>query len=118
MINIFKCIEYYRNPKYRIMKGIQIQNRAIMFLGANPRPPKDKARLIETHGYVDDSIQSLKISFKNQNDTYWKSNMYCRIWTFKGLIKWARILPKNGNAVLELKYGKWNKIKEDKKCTK
>ena len=85
------------------MKGLQIENRAIMFLGARPITPRDTRDEIETHGYVDEGYQKRKVSFKNQKATYWKSNMYCRIWTFKGLIKWARKLPGGESRCLEYK---------------
>jgi len=94
------------------MKGIQIENRAIMFLGARPIPPKDRKREIETHGYVDEGYQKLKISFENQKYTYWRSSRYKIIWTFKDLIRWRRMLPKDDSRCLEKVKGQWQKIKK------
>ena len=104
---IKKSYNYYKNPKYRIMQGIKIDNRAVMFLGANPIKPLDTSEQLKTFGYIDKEIQEMKISFKNQKFTYWKSKMYCRIWTFKQLIKWARLVGGKGSKVLEYKNNKW-----------
>jgi len=107
---IKKLYNYYKNPKYMIMKGIQINNRAIMFLGATPISPRDREEEMKTHGYIDESYQKLKISFKNQKYTYYKSNVHKVIWTFKELIRWRRMLPKNDSRCLEYRNLKWQNI--------
>jgi len=106
---IKKLINYYLSPKYRIMKGIQIDNRAIMFIGAYPIEPRDTVEEIRIHGYVDDSFQKLKISFKNQTATYYKSNQYKTIWTFRELLKWRRLLPRDDSRVLEKTLTGWKR---------
>ena len=98
------------NPKYRIMKGIQIGNRSIFFIGAYPIPPRDTKTEIEIHGYIDKNAQSMKISFNNQPLTYWKSGIYRRIYTFKQLLRWRRLLPHTGSVVLEKRFHKWDRI--------
>ena len=114
---LIKCIKHYleykSNPRYVIMQGIQIDNRAIMFLGARPCEPKDRRRELDIHGYVDESAQRLKISFENQELTYWKSNRYKIIWTFKELMYWRRMLPNNNSKCLEKTNGKWHTIEKD-----
>ena len=50
---INKSYNYYKNPKYRIMQGIKIDNRAVMFLGANPIKPLDTSEQLKTFGYID-----------------------------------------------------------------
>lgn len=116
MFNKIKYIfNYLINPKYRIMKGMHIENRAIMFLGAYPIKPRDTKDELRIHGYIDESYQKLKISFKNQKYTYYKSNKYKTIWTFRELLKWRRLLPKDDSVCLEktLLHG-WSKIKDKK----
>ena len=113
LTKIKKCIEYLINPKYVVMKGIQIDNRAIMFIGARPTAPYDKKREIEIHGYVSEDTQKLKISFENQKyQTYWKSNKYKTIYTFRELMFWVRLVGANGYKTVQynkLKF-KWEKI--------
>lgn len=101
MKNLIELYKYWINPKYRIMNGIRIENRAIMFLGADPIEPLDTKTEMKIHGYVDENYQKSKISFKNQKYTYYKSNKYCTIWTFKQLIKWRRLLPKDDSRCLK-----------------
>lgn len=93
----------YTNPKYRIMKGIQIENRCIMYLGAHPIKPRDGQ-----------SKSTIYISFKNKKGIYLRSNTYKKIHTFKQLIRWVRLLS-DGNRCfnskcLEYKNFEWNQI--------
>jgi len=114
MIDKIKNIyEYYKNPKYRIMKGVCINNRCVLFMGAYPIKPKDIAKSYKIHGYCDEDFYNKHyISFENQNYTYSKSNRLCTIWTFRQLIKWRRILPRHGFETLEHNRltNKWNNI--------
>lgn len=109
---VIKAFKYYKNPKYRVMKGGCINNRCVLFLGAYPSfPYKHRAKELKIHGYCDEDyyIKSL-IEFKNQKYTYLKRNKLYIIWTFKDLIKWRRLLPKNNHIVLEKRNNKWYKV--------
>jgi len=111
--NIIKLYKYWMNPKYRIMKGVCIYYRCILFIGVTPIVPKDIKREYKIHGYCDEDFYKRHyISFKNQDYTYSKSNKLCTIWTFKQLIKWRRLLPKNGYKCLEKKLSEWIEIKD------
>jgi len=87
-------------PKYVIMKGIQIDNRAIMFLGINTKLTKEK---LYNHNVLE---------FSNHSSQYYTSNIYKRIYTFKQLLKWYRLLGKKDSKCLEYKSFKWQHIKE------
>ena len=109
-----KIFDYYKNPKYRIMKGVRIDNRALLFLAACPITPRNLQEEYKIHGYCDEDFHRKHyISFKNQKFTYSKSNMLCVIWTFRNLLKWARLLKTNAGdyqKVLEYKNKDWVNI--------
>ena len=108
LINLYS---YWKNPKYRLMKGIKIGNRSIMFIGANPIEPRDTTKELKIHGYIDEKHQNRKISFKNQTETYWKSNKVKAIWNFKELMYFRRIIG-TGYKCLEYRKGKWRSIEK------
>ena len=112
ILKIKKVILYYKNPKYVIIKGVSNGNRAIMVLGARPLKKSHQVdKDIRTHGYATDIVLNHTISYENQKDLSWyKSNIYLTIWSFKELLYWRRLLPNNGYKCLEYKNGKWNKI--------
>jgi len=110
---IIRLLKYVYNPRYVIMQGVRIDNRAIMLLGARPCEPKDTKDEMRIHGYIDKEAQRLKISFENQDYTYWKSNRYKIIWTFKELIFWRKMLPSGNSKCLEkTPFGKWHTIRD------
>lgn len=93
---IKKFINYYKKPKYIIMKGIQIQNRAILFIGVDA-----------------DFSREHEVKFSNHKQPYWRSNILKRIWTFKELLEWRRKLPENSSRCLaqNIITRKWENIK-------
>jgi len=93
---MFGLIKYYFRPKYVVMKGVQIENRAIMYIGAHPEFKKDD------HG---NSV----VNFKNCKHEYYASNIYLRIWTFKSLLKWRRLTGR-GTRVLSKNCFKWQRV--------
>lgn len=107
-------MSYYKNPRYIIIKGVGNGNRRIFILGARPLTISHQYyKMVEIHGY--DTDDHLRMSFQNQDDMTWfKSNKYKTIWTFKELIFWRRLLPNNGFKCLEYKKGKWCKITDEK----
>ena len=80
------------------MKGIQIDNRAIMFLGIDTELGKEK--------YYGSSI----LKFSNMTSKYYPSNIHKRIYTFKQLLKWRRLLNRTNSECLEYRNFKWQKI--------
>ena len=112
MISKIKDIyNYWKNPKYMVMKGVCIDDRCVLFIGAYPTcPHKYKDKEIKIQGYCDEAYLKFLVEFKNQEFTYYKSNKLCTIWTFKELIKWRRLLPKEGYTVLEKKDKEWQHI--------
>tara|TARA_R110002012_G_scaffold275534_1_gene462172 strand:- start:1 stop:291 length:291 start_codon:yes stop_codon:yes gene_type:complete len=76
------------------MRGVRIGNRAIMFIGTQPR-------------FIKDAYGNIGVGFKNQDNEFYASNIYKRIWTFKQLIKWRRLIGKNNYAILDKKGSEW-----------
>lgn len=107
-------LSYYKNPKYVVIQGITNNNRAVMSLGARPLEiPNIYYEEIRIQGYCDKSIQEDHISYQNQPGLSWhKSRIYVKIWSFKELMRWRRLLPSKGFRTLENIRGKWYKIKE------
>jgi len=81
MFFIFDFIDYWLHPKYVVMRGVKIENRMIMFIGANPV-------FFET--LSGDKI----LRFSNNRSAFYKGNIYKRIWTYRELIKWRRLIGK------------------------
>lgn len=97
MLNDLLCFfRYYRNPRYVVMKGLSIENRALMFVGANPTFKKDE-------------YGSSVVTFTNHDLEYYPSNIYKRIWTFKELMRWRRLLGK-GPRCVQCNYGQWSRV--------
>lgn len=84
---MFNFLKYYLKPRYVIMKGISIEDRAIMFIGAHPKFEKN-------------NIGQRLVTFKNRRNKYYASNIYKRIWTLKSLIKWRRLIGKNNKCIV------------------
>jgi len=78
---IADLIDYWFHPKYVIMRGVQMDDRAIMFIGANP--------VITTS-----DCGNKMVAFSNHDNQYYMSAMYKRIWTFKELLKVRRLVGK------------------------
>ena len=113
---VIKAFKYYKNPKYRVMKGLCINSRCVLFIGAYPTfPYKGKREEIKTQGYYDEDFLKSLVEFKNQKYTYYKSNKVITIWTFRQLLKWRRLLPREGHRILEKRNNKWYKINKEKK---
>ena len=118
--NIFnklaKAIEYYKNPRYVIIKGVTNDNRAIMSLCARPvYPPHIYQESITIYGYCCDSVLDSYVSYKNQKKLSWhKDKVYKKIWTFKELRKWRKMLPPTGFRCLEKINIKWKNITNEK----
>lgn len=70
---------YYFRPKYVVMKGLQIENRAIMFIGAHPK-------------WASDDYGNAVVRFKNCKYEYCRGKVYRRIWTMRGLRKWRKLV--------------------------
>ena len=70
-----ECFKKLLYPKYVIMKGVQIENRAIMFLGI------DTELVYDDYGYPE-------LKFSNMKANYYRNNIYKRIYTFKELLTW------------------------------
>ena len=91
-------VSIFKKPKYVIMKGAHVGNRALLFMGANPK-------------YKVDDYGNTLISFSNTGDDwYYESRIYIKIYTRRKLIKWRRLLGKNKRTVLERRIGKWCEI--------
>jgi len=95
MINKLLCLLFA--PKYVIMKGVQIENRALMFLGINPVFSHDKS-----FGWI--------VTFSNIDQSYYADNIYKIIWSRKSLRKWQKLLGRYGSAVLAREFFIWSKI--------
>ncbi len=93
---MFELLRYYFRPRYVVMKGIQVENRAIMYIGANPKFKKD-------------DFGNTVVSFSNCTSEYFASNIYCGIWTFKSLLKWRRLIGGNTKC-LARHYFKWHRV--------
>jgi len=93
MFYIADIIEYYFKPKYVVMKGIGIDNRAIMFLG-------------NVKQYGSDSYGNKTIKFKNQKYEYYYSNIHERIWSSKRLKHWRRLIGDDTKCLQKIK-GEW-----------
>ena len=76
---MFQFLDYYRKPKYVVMKGISVGNRSIMYIGANPT-------------FRVDDYGNRVVTFSNCKHEYYASNIYRRVWTKKALIKWRRLI--------------------------
>ena len=98
MFFICDLIDYYLNPKYVVMKGIGIDNRAIMFLGVTSWRGKD--------GYGNKVIK-----FKNQKYEYYYNKIYIRIWTIKQLKHWRKMIGVDTRC-LEKRKGKWCRLEK------
>ena len=83
---LIDLIDYWLHPKYVVMRGIKIENRMIMYIGANPVYSKDD------HG-------NKTVSFSNCDFNYYATNIYKRIWTLKELIKWRRLIGKTSRCL-------------------
>jgi len=81
MFFIFDLIDYWLHPKYVVMRGIKIENRMIMFIGSNP---------VFSETLSGDKI----LRFSNNSAAFYKDNIYKRIWTYRELIKWRRLIGK------------------------
>ncbi len=81
MFFIFDIIDYLLHPKYVVMRGIKIENRMIMFIGSHP---------VFSETLSGDKI----LRFSNNNAVFYKKNIYKRIWTYRELIKWRRLIGK------------------------
>lgn len=98
-IAMFKCIKklinYYKYPKYVVMRGIKIDDRALYFLG------KNAVQSLEYAGAWS-LVTNDQTGNRNWLRTYeyFKSNKYKRIWTMKQLRGVRRKLGKNCRAVL------------------
>ena len=79
---ILKIIKYWFKPKCVVMKGIQINNVALMFIGYNPQ-------------YSTDDFGVKTVKFSNHKSEFYVSNIYRRIWTLKSLCKWRRLIGKD-----------------------
>lgn len=96
MINQFLCLLFA--PKYVVMKGIQIENRAAMFLGINPVFSYD-----DYFGWV--------VNFSNKKGSYYPDKIHTIIWTRRSLRKWRKLLSKNGDtSILAREFFVWSKI--------
>ena len=95
MINKILCLLFA--PKYVVMRGVQIENRALMFLGVNPAFSHDP-----NFGWV--------VTFSNKGRSYYADSIYKIIWSRKSLMKWRKLLGKRGSAVLARELFVWNKI--------
>jgi len=96
MFLITDLIDYYIHPKYVVMRGIEIDNRAIMFLGANPVFTKDE-------------YGNKVMRFSNCKYEYYKDRIHTRIWSFKGLINWRRMVGSD-TKFLQKVSGKWIRL--------
>ena len=81
MFFMFDIIDYWLHPKYVVMRGIKIEKRMIMFIGAHP---------VCAETLSGDKI----LRFSNNDATFYKDNIYKRIWTYRDLIKWRRLIGK------------------------
>ena len=81
MFFIFDIIDYWLHPKYVVMRGVKIDNRMIMFIGAHPVFSKDE-------------YGNKVVSFSNVNSAYYAKAIHKRIWTFGELRKWRRLIGK------------------------
>jgi hypothetical protein len=79
-----------------VMKGLQMGNRAIMYIGAHPEFKKD-------------DYGNSVVSFKNCKNEYYSSNIYRRIWTFKQLLRWRRLVGVDTKC-LARSYFKWRRV--------
>jgi len=85
----------YFLPKYLIMKGIQIDNRTIMFIGAHPK-------------YAVDDYGNKILTFSNTDTTaYYASNIHARIYTLKGLRKWRKLIGRRNQRCLSKVFFSW-----------
>lgn len=107
-------LSYYKNPRYVVIQGVTNGNRAVMSLGARPlEVPNIYYEEIRIHGYCDKTVLENCISYQNQpNMSWYKSRIYTRVWSFKELMRWRRLLPSKGFRTLEKIGGKWYRIKE------
>ena len=63
-------------------------------------------RETEKYGYY----YKNEVGFENQDDLFWsKNSLYKRIWSFKQLLRWRRLIPKKYEC-LEYKCFRWHKI--------
>jgi hypothetical protein len=96
-IVMFGLIRYYFRPRYVVMKGLQIDNRAFMFIGARAT-------------FLKDEYGNSIMSFSNNEHQYYTDRIYKRIWTFKQLMKWRRLLGKEMK-VVEHRNFRWQELK-------
>jgi len=84
MINkILQIIQYYKFPKYYINKGVSINRTYFSLLKHAKQHPE--------FSWAYSVIKCYNDGWKRNDDYgYDKSNVYMRIWTFKGLIKARR----------------------------
>jgi len=96
------------------MKVLCYNNECILFIGAYPTyPNRYKNEQLKLYGYCDEDSLKHLIEFENQDLTYLKSNKVCTIWTFRQLLKWRRLLPKDDNwRVLEKTFNGWKRVKK------
>lgn len=85
---MFGLIKYYFRPRYVVMKGLQIDNRRVMFIGA-------------VQAFSKDDYGNSVMNFKNSPHRYYADKIYKRIWTFRQLMKWRRLL---GSKTTVVKY--------------
>ena len=101
-------LRYFHKPRYVIMKGICVEDRCLLYLGVNAE-------------YSKDDYNNTLVSFSNRKQIYggeryfyYSNRLYKRIWTFKQLIRWRRLLGKSGEAVLrKTKLNGWEKLTND-----
>lgn len=91
---MFRCVAKFirsrKNPKYLVMKGIQVEDRFIAFLGANP-----------VYGESEFGVKT--VTFSNQKYEYWASNTYKRIYTMRELYFWRRLLGSGTKVITKRK---------------
>lgn len=102
---MIKFLKYLHRPGYVIMKGACVDDRCLLFLGANAI-------------YSKDDYNNTLVSFSNRKQIYgddryfyYSNKIYIRIWTFRQLIKWRRLLGKSGERVLRKNaLNKWERV--------
>ena len=88
LIDLYKGYHHYkRYPKYVVMKGAHVHDRALFFLGKNATVSRDEdvrniAFSIETQDWVGKNWE--------RRFDYFRSGVYQIIWTKKQLIQVAR----------------------------
>jgi len=102
MFFIADFIEYFFRPKYVIMRGAHIDNRALLFIGSSAIYIRE-----DNIGYVE---------FRNMNNIfnkpyrYYSSNIYKKIYSRKELKKWRKLLGDRHEAVLEYRCMDWRRL--------